>query len=251
MISITDKTLKDLEFHTVLEAVSASCTTDPGKEKALQIVPFKSKEDLMESLLQTSEYVSSFANNNALPNHGFEPITNEIKFLAIEDSYLEAQAFRKIATVSDTVNTLMKFLEKFDDYYPKLNARAAKVEYTKDILKNIDKVVDKYGDIKDDASLELANIRREMNLVKGKINQSFAMALTQYNGLGYLDDIRESVVENRRVLAVLAMYRRKVKGSILGSSKTGSIAYIEPEATLRYSRELSNYEYEEKEEIKR
>jgi DNA mismatch repair protein MutS2 len=47
------------------------------------------------------------------------------------------------------------------------------------------------------------------------------------------------------------MYRRKVKGSILGSSKTGSIAYIEPEATLRYSRELSNLEYEEREEITR
>ena len=47
------------------------------------------------------------------------------------------------------------------------------------------------------------------------------------------------------------MYRRKVKGSILGSSKTGSIAYVEPEATLRYSRELSNLEYEEREEITR
>jgi DNA mismatch repair protein MutS2 len=251
MISITEKTLKDLEFYTVLETVSASCVTDPGKEKALAITPFSNKEDLMESLRQTSEYVSSFDNNNALPNHGFEPITNEVKFLAIEDSYLEASAFRKIATVSDTVNTLIKFLEKFDDYYPTLHARAQQVDYTKDILKNIDKVVDKYGEIKDDASPELAGIRREMNLVKGKINQSFAMALSQYNGMGYLDDIKESVVENRRVLAVLAMYRRKVKGSILGSSKTGSIAYIEPEATLRYSRELSNYEYEEKEEIKR
>ncbi|HEU4496384.1 MAG TPA: DNA mismatch repair protein MutS, partial [Flavobacterium sp.] len=60
---------------------------------------------------------------------------------------------------------------------------------------------------------------------------------------------KESFVENRRVLAVLAMYRRKVKGSILGNSKTGSIAYIEPEATLKHSRELSNLEYEEKEEI--
>jgi DNA mismatch repair protein MutS2 len=69
--------------------------------------------------------------------------------------------------------------------------------------------------------------------------------------LGYLDEIKESFVENRRVLAVLAMYRKKVKGSILGSSKTGSIAYIEPEATLRYSRELSNLEYEEREEITR
>jgi DNA mismatch repair protein MutS2 len=251
MISITDKTLKDLEFYTVLEAVASSCTTEPGHEKALQIAPFKNKEELMDSLLQTSEYVSSFDNNNALPNHGFEPINNEVKFLAIEDSYLEAASFRKIAVVSDTANTLIKFLEKFDDYYPTLNKRAANVEYTKEILKNIDRIVDKYGDIKDDASPELQNIRREMNLVKTKINQSFVSALSQYNGMGYLDDIKESVVENRRVLAVLAMYRRKVKGSILGSSKTGSIAYIEPEATLKYSRELNNYEYEEKEEIKR
>ncbi|HYD91758.1 MAG TPA: DNA mismatch repair protein MutS [Flavobacterium sp.] len=251
MISITDKTLKDLEFNTVLEAVSASCTTEPGMEKALQITPLKDRETLMEALKQTSEYVSSFDNNNALPNHGFEPVTNEIKFLAIEDSYLEAPAFRKIANISETVNTLIKFLDKFNDYYPVLNLRATKVEYNKDILKSIDKVVDKYGEVKDDASPELQNIRREMNLVKAKINQSFAAALSQYNSLGYLDDIKESVVENRRVLAVLAMYRRKVKGSILGSSKTGSIAYIEPEATLKYSRELNNYEYEEKEEIKR
>jgi DNA mismatch repair protein MutS2 len=90
-----------------------------------------------------------------------------------------------------------------------------------------------------------------MSVVRGKVNQSFGMALSQYNSLGYLDEIKESFVENRRVLAVLAMYRKKVKGSILGSSKTGSIAYIEPEATLRYSRELSNLEYEEREEITR
>jgi len=251
MITITEKTLKDLEFFTVLETVSASCTTEPGMEKALQIIPYKDRGELMEALKQTSEYVASFDNNNALPNHGFEPITNEIKFLAIEDSYLDAFAFRKIASLSDTVNTLIKFLDKFNDYYPTLNKRAQQVEYTKEILKNIDKVVDKYGELKDDASPQLLEIRREMNLVKGKINQSFAMALSQYNGMGYLDDIRESVVENRRVLAVLAAYRRKVKGTILGSSKTGSITYIEPEATLRFSRELSNLEYEEKEEVKR
>ncbi|RDI04553.1 endonuclease MutS2 [Flavobacterium sp. AG291] len=251
MISINEKTLKDLEFHTVLEAVASGCTTEPGHEKALLISPFKNKEELMDSLLETSEYVSSFDNNNALPNHGFEPITNEVKFLTIEDSYLEATAFRKIAVVSETVNTLIKFLEKFEDYYPTLNKKAISIEYTKEILKNIDKVVDKYGEVKDDASPELQNIRREINQVKTKINQSFASALTQYNSQGYLDDIKESVVENRRVLAVLAMYRRKVKGSILGSSKTGSIAYIEPEATLKYSRELNNFEFEEKEEIKR
>ncbi|MBO9584721.1 MAG: DNA mismatch repair protein MutS [Flavobacterium sp.] len=251
MISITDKTLQDLQFPTVLETISDGCNTDIGKEKALQIKPFRDKEELMQALMQTSEYVSSFQNNNAIPNHGFDAITHEIKFLAIEDSFLEVGSFRKIANLSSTVNVLLNFLKKFDDYYPNLNARASRVELTKDIITAIDAIVDKYGEIKDNASPALAGIRQNMNLVRGKVNQSFGVALTQYNGLGYLDDIKESFVQNRRVLAVLAMYRRKVKGSILGSSKTGSIAYIEPEATLKYSRELANLEYEEKEEITR
>lgn len=251
MISITEKTLQDLQFPTVLETLSAICNTDIGKQKALEIVPFQDKETLMNALMQTSEYVSSFQNNNAIPNHGFDAITYEIKFLAIEDSFLEVGGFRKIATISDTTNFMLHYLKKFEDYYPYLNRKASEIQITKEISSLIDVVVDKYGEIKDNASPDLLNIRRDMNLVRGKVNQSFGVALTQYNSLGYLDDIKESFVQNRRVLAVLAMYRRKVKGSILGSSKTGSIAYIEPETTLKYSRELSNLEYEEKEEINR
>jgi DNA mismatch repair protein MutS2 len=205
----------------------------------------------MDALLQTSEYLSSFQNNNAIPNHGFDAITNEIRFLGIEDSFLELSSFRKIAAISETSNTLLLFLKKFEEYYPNLNKKGSALEITKVIVNLIDDVVDKYGEIKDNASPDLLDIRRNMNAVRGKVNQSFGVALTHYNGLGYLDEIRESFVQNRRVLAVLAMYRRKVKGSILGSSKTGSIAYIEPETTLQYSRELSNLEYEEKEEITR
>jgi len=251
MISITEKTLQDLQFPTVLETVSAICNTDIGKEKALAIVPFRDKETLMQALFQTSEYQSTFQNNNAVPNHGFESINHEIKFLAIEDSFLEVGSFRKIATISETVNTLLQYFKKFHDYYPNLFEKSVQVQHTKEIIQKIDEVVDKYGEIKDNASPGLQEIRCEINLVRGKVNQSFGMALTHYNSLNYLDEIRESFVQNRRVLAVLAMYRRKVKGSILGTSKTGSIAYIEPEATLKYSRELSNLEYEEQEEIMR
>ena len=251
MISITEKTLQDLQFPTVLETISAGCNTEIGGQKALEIVPFQDAITLEKALLQTSEYRSSFDNNNAIPNHGFETISHEIKFLAIEDSYLEVGSFRKISAISTTVNFLLLYLKKFDEYYPNLNSRALQVEYTKDIINMIDDVLDKYGEVKDNASPDLLNIRRDMSVVRGKVNQSFGMAMSQYNSLGYLDDIKESFVNNRRVLAVLAMYRRKVKGSILGNSKTGSIAYIEPETTLQYSRELSNLEYEEKEEIQR
>ena len=97
----------------------------------------------------------------------------------------------------------------------------------------------------------MLSLRQSINVIKGKINQSFASALSTYSALDYLDDIRESVVDNKRVLAVKAMYRRKVKGAILGGSKTGSIVYIEPETTFRYTRELNNLEFDEQEEVTR
>jgi DNA mismatch repair protein MutS2 len=249
MISVTQKTLHDLEFTTILETISEKCSTEIGYEKALQIIPFKDKNTLLENLKQTSEYVASFTNNNALPNHTFETITKDLTLLAIEGSFLELGSFRKIANISETTNVLLQFLTKFNDYYPTLSHKASQVEYTKAILQKIDAIVDKFGEIKDTASPQLHDIRKRMNDIRGKVNQSFVKALSYYHSLGYLDDIKESVVENRRVLAVLAMYRKKVKGAILGSSKTGSIAYIEPEVTLNYTRELSNLEYEEKEEI--
>ena len=251
MISITEKTLKDLEFHTILQTISDRCNTEIGMEKALQIQPFKNKETLFSELAYTNEYVSSFTNNNALPNHGFETVTSDLKLLAIEDSFLELPAIKKILDLTKSTNEYLKFLKKFKEYYPELFQKSAEIEFTPFITKSIEEIVNKYGEIKDDASPDLVNIRRSINVVRGKINQSFGMALSHFNSLGYLDDIKETVVDNRRVLAVQAMYRKKVKGSILGNSKTGSIAYIEPETTLTYSRELNNLEFEEREEIMR
>lgn len=251
MISITEKTLKDLEFHTILQTISDRCNTEIGMEKALQIQPFKSKEILFAELAYTNEYVASFSNNNALPNHGFETVTADLKLLAIEDSFLELVAIKKILDLSKSTNEYLKFLKKFSDYYPELYKKSTKIEFTPYITKSIEEIVNKFGEIKDDASPDLVNIRRSINVVRGKINQSFGLALSHFNSLGYLDDIKETVVDNRRVLAVQAMYRKKVKGSILGNSKTGSIAYIEPETTLKYSRELNVLEFEEREEIMR
>ena len=251
MNKIHEKTLNDLEFATVLQQVSELCTTEMGKEKALAITPFLKEEDMHASLKQTFEYLSSFENNNAIPNHGFDSIANEIKLLKVENTLIEVSGFRKMAAISATVNTHILFYRKFKEYYEELHKAADEIEFTKEIIEATNKIIDRFGEIKDDASEVLSSVRRSIGQVKAKINQSFGSALQQAHSAGYLDDIRESVVENRRVLAVKAMYRRKVKGSLMGSSKTGSIVYIEPEATRQYSRELNNLEFEEKEEINR
>ncbi|NNC46376.1 MAG: DNA mismatch repair protein MutS [Winogradskyella sp.] len=246
---ISAKTLSDLEFNTVLQQVSDYCITALGKEQVFKILPISNKETLLSQLNFTNEYLASFENDNRIPNHGFDSISKELKLLNIENTYLEISGLQKISHISLTSNSLLKFFKKFKDYYPTLHKLSNAIEITDTIIKQVDDIVDRFGDIKDDASPQLQELRRSIAKVKSKINTSFSTALNTYHNLEYLDDIRESVVENKRVLAVKAMYRRKVKGAIMGGSKTGSIVYIEPETTLQYTRELNNLEYDEQEEV--
>jgi DNA mismatch repair protein MutS2 len=205
----------------------------------------------MTALGQTSEYMASFATDNRIPNHGFEAITSELKLLKIENTTLEIAGFRRIGSICETVATHKQFFKKFREYYPLLFDFSDSIEKNTEIPGLINGIIDRFGEIRDDASQELKQIRKEIHKVKGRINQSFATALSTYHASEYLDNIRESVVDNRRVLAVKAMYRKKVKGAVMGTSKTGSIVFIEPEATLAYGRELNNLEFEEREEIQR
>lgn len=251
MIHIHKKTLQDLEYYKVLEQVSDYAITSLGREACMAISPEKTQEAVLESLNLTNEFLASYENENRIPNHGFEPITKEIRLLNIENSFLEVSSIRKISSLSATSNSIIVFLDKFHEYYIHLNAKASQIEVTKAIINKIDAVIDRFGDIKNSASPLLYDLRQQINKVKGSINQSFTTALNNYSSQDLLDDIRETVVDNKRVLAVKAMHRKKVRGSILGGSKTGSIVYIEPEDTLRFTRELNNLEYEEKEEITR
>ena len=248
---IPKKTLEDLEFFTVTGQLADFAITPLGKTACQKIAPHSDQTTLLIELHCVNEFLASFENDNRIPNHGFEDLSPAFKLLKIENSVLEISSFRNIASASDTINTLLLFLKKFKTYYPTLFAWGESIEVNKEIKLEVDNIIDRFGEIRDNASDTLYTLRKQIQSFKGKISQSFNKALSHFQELDYLDDIRESVMENKRVLAVKAMHRRKVKGGILGSSKTGSIVYIEPEATLNLTRELQNLIFEETEEIKK
>jgi DNA mismatch repair protein MutS2 len=251
MVSIPDKTLEDLEYSEVLRQCAAFAITPLGKEVVLGLKPQTEIEDVQNRLQMTSEYCASFDNENRIPNHGFDDCAPSFQLLKIENSVLELEAFRNLARNTETANALVRFLDKFKTYYPSLSGLAENLHEEKLIKPTVDGVIDRFGEVRNDASEALFSIRKQMQQLRGKISSSFNKALSQFSNADYLDDIRESVIENRRVLAVKAMHRRKVKGAIMGSSKTGSIVFIEPEATHAQTRELQNLEFEEGEEIKK
>jgi len=248
-LNISQKTLQDLEFNAVLAHISDRCNTTLGKELALEITPKLQLEIVAKSLGETNEYLASFTSDNRIPNHGFESILEELKLLKIDNTTLELNGFKKIVVICESINAHKKFFEKFKEYYPILYGNTLSLSYQKEIPERTNQIFDKFGEIRDAASDNLMSIRRQMMGLKSKINQSFGAALQRYQAAEFLDEIRESIVDNRRVLAVKAMYRKKIKGAVLGASKTGSIVYVVPEASLAYSTQLSNLNFEEQEEI--
>ncbi len=248
-MNIQEKTLQDLEFNTLLSQISHRCVTDLGKDAAQNILPSAQRDLVIKSLRETNEYLSSFMNDNRVPNHGFEDINTEINLLRIDNTTLELQGFRRILHICETINNHKKFFEKFKEYYVVSHENTLALEFQHEIPSQINYVFDKFGEVRDTASDALSQIRRQMVGLKSKINQSFGAALQRYHAAEFLDEIKESIVDNRRVLAVKAMYRKKIKGAVLGASKTGSIVYVVPEASLAYSTQLSNLLFEEQEEI--
>ena len=247
--NISNKTLQDLEFATVLQHVTEHCITGLGKERVLATTPITYKKGLFKELHLVNEYLSSFQSENRVPNHGFDDVTESVKRLKIENSFIETAAFLKIATTSLTINEHLKFFKKFKVQFPTFFDLSQKIEFTTYIDDEIKKIIELSGEVKNNASTSLKQIRKDINHIRGKIGASFTSALSKSIGAGFLDDIKETVVDNQRVLAVKAMYRRKVSGSLLGSSKSGGIVYIAPQATLAYSREYQNLVYEEKQEV--
>ena len=248
---IPNKTLEDLEYIEVLNQCANFAITQLGKDAIQKLQPSVDTEQIEKQLKSVSEFKSSFDNENRIPNHGFESLLDIFPLLKIENSVLTISSFRNMATNTETTNKLIKFLIKFQAYYPTLYEFSNDITIENDIIPAIERVIDRFGEIRDKASDNLFSIRKKLQQLRGKISSSFNKSLSQYNGADYLDDIKESIVNNRRVLAVKAMYRRKVKGTIMGSSKTGSIVFIEPETTYLQNQELQNLLFEETEEIKK
>ena len=155
------KTLEDLEFFEVTKQIADFAITPMGKASCTALEPLMEQEAMLKELHIVSEYLASFDNDNRIPNHGFEDLSPALQLLKIENSVLEIIAFRNIAAASQTVNTLLLFFNKFKSYYPSLHLLKGEMVVNKEIKKEVDNVIDRFGEIRDNASESLHTIRKQ------------------------------------------------------------------------------------------
>ncbi len=246
-MQVSEQTLQDLEFPKILEKISEFSFTERTSEMILNLKPYHDEKKLISDLKTTNEYLTSIESENKIPFSEFHYMKDFLPRLEIENYYLTVEEFFKIKSNSLQIKEITKFIAQFEEYFPELQKIVSQIIFEKIIVTEIDSVFNKHGEIKDDASPELHSIRKRMKLLSGKITELFNKSINANQS--FLDDIKESVIDDRRVLAVNSAMRKRVKGRFLGTSKTGSISFIEPESVQKPQRELDELKEEENKEV--
>lgn len=244
---VSQQILNDLEFPKILEKISAYSFNPETAERINCLIPYENTDYLIQDLRTTNEYLSGFQSENPIPFSEFYMMKEFLPLLEIENYYLGAESFFQIKSNTIQIREITKFVKNFETYFPELKELVSEISYEKEIVEQIDKVFNRHGEIKDNASPELAEIRKKIKHLTVRIAELFKKSIA--HNLELLDEIKESIVDDRRVLAVNSAVRKRVKGRFLGTSKTGSISYIEPESVQKPNRELDELKEEEKREI--
>lgn len=242
--------LNELEFPKLLEEITPYAYSPRVAEKILNMKPLPQKEAEF-FLKKTSEYLSSYQSENFIPFDEYEDIEEPLKLMLIENFRLEASAFLRIRKITEQIGKLQSFFPKFSENFPNLEEEIKNIEFRKEIIDKISAVFNRFGEVKNEASPLLKEIRESISIAKKNIQENFNKSLNHYAQQDFLDEIRESTIEDQRVLAVKSGFKKRVSGRVLGVSKTGSITYIQPDSVVRHYHQLRESEEEQKKEVDR
>ncbi|MEY4289325.1 MAG: hypothetical protein RLZZ30_1413 [Bacteroidota bacterium] len=251
MLTTDAQTLTDLEFELIREWLESFCVGPSAKLSARKLTPGNRFKQIRVELNRLNEFKSIRIHGEKFPALDFEELQNEIRLLGIQQAVIPIEGFRRLYQASDLVNHIIQFFDKALFTYPLLKELTKDVYFTKEILTEIDQVFDRTGNVKDDASPELKEIRARIRTLRVQINRNFDRELRKYNKDKILGETLEGFINDRRVLTVQSTFKRKVPGNIHGSSKTGSLTFVEPVINVPLNNELEFLFDDERKEIHR
>lgn len=249
MNGFDQQTLRDLEFNQICEWLVAYGIGETAQQRLADLAPSNDFASVEQALLRVAEFKSIRVEGESFPSLDFEELLPEIRLLPIRNAVLQQEGFVRITRASELVNALLHFFDKRTQDFPQLTSLLTDVYFTRELIDSIDKVFDRRGLIKDDASPELFRIRQQVNVLRNQINRNFDKEMRKWIKEGMLGETKEAYVNDRRVLTVMSSHKRKIGGSVVGSSKTGSLTFIEPAVNIPLNNELELMLDDERKEI--
>lgn len=247
---VDNQTLKDLEFNTIRENLSAHCKSQKAKGNALRIKPFKQYIDAKKefAVLREIQWVYELGDVD-FPHPSSQDIDHALKVLRIENGVLILEELIRVYNLCLGTVELIKFVKKYKDNIPNVYEACAHIESADKVIKIIKSVLNKRMEIDDRASKELEKIRKQLNSYQKEIDKNFDAALKRYRKDGYLDNHAETFIDGKRLLSVLSPQKSKVKGKTIGMSAKGNLSYMEPIENIDLNKRYEQLVIEEKNEI--
>ena len=246
-MTIEDK----LGFTKIRELLAAECT-NPLAVRMVGEMKFSSNYDrVVRELQQTEEFRQILVLDNSFPSQDFFDLTDELVRLRVGNTVIEQAALFDLKCSLHTINECLRFLLRDDPVrYPLLHDLAKRVELDPAITKAIAKIIDDKGEIFDNASPQLQDIRRQITRKRNEVDVQINRSLAHAKREGWAPDGAEVTIRNgRMVIPMLDTHRRKIKGLIHDESATRQTAYLEPNEVVELNNDLRELEFAEQHEI--
>ncbi len=241
-----------LEFDKIKNLLASHCKTEYAKDKTNNLLIFTKREFIEPLLRQTNEYKLLLQNHLLFPADNVFNLAKQIKLLHIEGAILNGEQLLDIRKLTENIRQVFRWFDNERKLaYLSLALVISETYYEKLIIELIDEVLDETGNVKDDASENLAAVRISLYKKRNELRRIFNRIVDRLNKQGYLADIEESFMNGRRVLAVFAEQKRMVKGILHGESDSRRTSFIEPEETIELNNVIFSLEIEERREVNR
>ena len=244
-------------FDEIRHLLKEHCLSSLGKEKVDELTFSDDAVTVNDWMQQIREFRRLMQATEQMPMNYFFDVRESVARIRLENTHLEEDELWDLRRSLETIGVIVNFLnknngdEEFPEYnYPALRQLAKDVQTFPAIIRRIDSILDKFGKIKDSATMTLAGIRHDMEQTAGSISRTLYTILhaAQRDGL-VAQDTAPTLRDGRLMIPVAPGLKRKIRGIVHDESATGKTVFIEPAEVVEANNKVRELEAAERREI--
>ena len=240
-------------FGEVRRLLKERCLSTLGKEKVDEMTFSADASEVNEWLQQVREFRRLQSETDGLPLNYFFDVRESVSRIRLENTHLEENELFDLRRSLETIGGIVSILSRKEEEehpYPALHRLATDVQTFPAMIRRIDSILDKFGKIKDSASMTLAGIRHDLSQTEGSISRTLFTILHAAQRDGLVDkDASPALRDGRLMIPVAPALKRKIKGIVHDESATGKTVFIEPAEVVEANNKVRELEAAERREI--
>ncbi len=238
-------------FDRIREMLHIKCLSSMGSEWVDEIHFQEDFEMIQNQTGEVNEFCRIVREFDSFPATHFYDLRNALEKIKIEGRFLETSELFDLKRSLESVRAIVFFFNKQEEeIFPLLKRKTEKVQVFPYIYDRIDSILNKFGKMRDNASPELAQIRKDIISLQSSMSKRLHAILKQAQKDGLVDDEASiSIRDGRAVIPISASNKRKLKGIVYDESATGKTSYVEPNEIVEMNNEIRELEYSERREI--